>query len=135
MAVSMEPSSANSPQPVPANFFRSMGLLAIALSIVFLTLFAFNLRSRLYFQGPDWGFLLWMSVYCAITGAGLLRFRKWAVLLSFIPAMAYAAILVVSSKTEAKHYSDLVLLFNFAICGLLFVVPAKMSRHWNALRW
>lgn len=135
MAVNMETSSGNSLQPFEANFFRSMGLAAMAVSTICLTLFAFNLRSRLYFHGPNWGFLFWLSLYCALTGAGLLRLKKWAALLSFIPAILYAVILVVSLNAEKSLYSGLALVFNFAICCLLFAVPAKMSRHWKALSW
>ena len=79
---------------------RQVGQFAILGSIVFLALFAANLRSRLYFHGPDYGFLFWISLYCAVTGVGLIRFKKWAVFMAFSPALAFGAILTASLRTS-----------------------------------
>ena len=112
---------------------HTFGQLMILGSIVFLVLFAANLRSRIYYHAPNYGFLLWIFLYLAITGAGLLRRKKWAVLLSFASGLAWGAILVTSlGATEGSFFA---LLFNITMVGLLVTASAWMLRYWHALSW
>jgi hypothetical protein len=112
---------------------RQMGQFAILGSIVFLALFAANLRSRLSFHGSEYGFLFWISLYCAVTGVGLIRFKKWAVLLAFSPALAFGAILTTSLRTS--NGPDAGVFFMFALFAFFIAVPIRMFRYWKDLRW
>jgi hypothetical protein len=112
---------------------RQAGQFAIIGSIVFLALFAANLRSRFYFHGPDYGFLFWISLYCAVTGVGLIRFKKWAVLMAFLPALVTGVILVASPRRA--NGPDPGFFLAIALFGFLVAVPIGMFRHWKELHW
>jgi len=58
------------------------------LAILFWYLYLRNLQSRMLYHGPNWSFLGWVATYFTVTGIGLLMLRKWALLLSFLPAVA-----------------------------------------------
>jgi hypothetical protein len=64
--------------------------MTLVLSSALLFLYLGNLRSRLYFGGPNWGFLLWLAAYSAITGTGLVLLRKWGAVLLFLPSVLIA---------------------------------------------
>jgi hypothetical protein len=119
---------------------REGGGVALFFGAVFLLLFAANLRSRLYYDGPNYGFLLWISCYWVVTGIGLLKFRKWAVLLAFLPGVFYGAIVVdglvkgASGQTPWIQFAAAAV-FNYLFAIALLAIPANMLRSWSELRW
>ena len=104
------------------------------MAAVFLLLFLANLRSRFYYHGPNYSFLFWMFLYCVLTGAGLLKQRKWAVLLLFLPGTLSFAILIYSWTKGASVAMPWALL-NYGFVVTLLSIPAIMLRNWSELRW
>jgi len=107
---------------------------------IFLLLFTANLRSRIYYHAPDWSFLLWISCYCGLTGLGLLKLRKWAVLLAFLPGVVYVAIVAYGLSKGASvqvpwiHFAAAAV-FNYVLAVMLVAIPVVMLRSWRELRW
>jgi hypothetical protein len=116
-------------------FIVSIGYVTLFFSGVFLILFFVNLRSRLYYNGPNYGFLFWIALYSAITGFGLVRLKKWAVLSLFVPGIVDSVILAFAVGASKTTFPTLAVLFNIALLGLLVAIPARMFRHWAELRW
>lgn len=108
--------------------------LSLIMAAVFLLLFLANLRSRFYYHGPNYSFLLGMSIFCALTGAGLWKLRKWAVLLLFIPGVLYLSIIVYSWTKGARVPMPWALL-NYCFVAALFSIPVSALRHWREFRW
>ncbi|MFZ3343053.1 MAG: hypothetical protein WA213_19385 [Terriglobales bacterium] len=75
---------------------RIVGLFGLLVAVLFWGLYFMNLRSRMYYHGPDWSFLGWIAAYFTVTGIGLLLLQKWAVLLGFLPPLAILLTYVVS---------------------------------------
>jgi hypothetical protein len=50
---------------------RAIGQLTLVPSGALFLLYLGNLRSILYFGGPNWSFLLWLVAYSAFAGIGL----------------------------------------------------------------
>ena len=48
-------------------FIQVVGRLTVFLAMILFLLFLANLRSRFYFHGPNYSFLLWMSFYFTVT--------------------------------------------------------------------
>ena len=67
--------------------FVAIGYLLLFAAGYLFFLFASNLRSRIYYHGPNYSFLFWLFLYSSITAFGLLRLRKWAVLSLFLPGI------------------------------------------------
>ena len=103
--------------------------------VFFLLLFVMNLRSRIYYHGPNYGFLFWIFLYSAITGVGLIRLKKWAVLSLFLPCMWYAVILAIGLFKQKQSILDLSVLFNVAMLALVVAIPVRMLRLWHVLCW
>lgn len=116
-------------------FLVSIGQVTLFVSGVFLLLFIWNLRSRIYYHGPDYGVLLWVFLYSAITGLGLIQLKKWAVISLFVPGMLYAVILAIGLFTQKQRILDLAMLFNVAMLALVVAIPVRMLRLWHVLRW
>lgn len=116
-------------------FLVSIGQVTLFVSGVFLLLFIRNLRSRIYYHGPDYGFLLWIFLYCAMTGLGLIRLKKWAVISLFVPGILYAVILAIGLFKQKQSILDLSVLFNVAMLALVVAIPARMLQLWHVLRW
>ena len=114
-------------------FVVLIGKGALLFSCAFLFLFVMNLRSRIYYNAPNLGFLLWVSLYFLITGLGLIGLRKWAVLLLFVPSVLYAVILTIGiSKSSVPMVA---LFLNVAMLVVLVAVPFRMLRNWRELNW
>ncbi len=105
------------------------------MACVFLLLFVANLRSRYYFHGPNYGFLLWMFLYSGVTGIGLLKFKRWAVLLTFLPGTLAVLIYIYAGWAETARVPMPWALLNYGFIATLLGIPALMLRHWNELRW
>ena len=116
-------------------FIWRMGYLMLVMAAFVLLLFVMNLRSRIYYQGPNYSFLVWIFIYCFITGVGLLRLRKWAVISLFLPA-ALDLLILLSGFQELIHglVSSWVLL-NVLVLAVFIGIPVGMLRHWKELQW
>src|SRR5207244_11278803 len=75
--------------------FQRLGYATLILASFLLLLYVMNLRSRFYYNGPDYSFLFWLFAWAATAGIGLLLLRKWAVDLLFFQGIAFAVILCV----------------------------------------
>jgi len=113
---------------------RAAGRFCLFMACVFLLLFAANLRARLCYHGPNYRFLIWFFLYCVVTGVGLLKERKWALLLLFLPGILTAVVLVYSWARGA-HVPMPWALLNYAFVAGLLVIPVMMLRRWDELRW
>jgi len=98
-------------------------------------LFVMNVRSRIYYHGPNWSFLFWLSLYCLMTGIGLARLRKWAVMSLFLPAIADVLILISEHKNLTQAFPAFWVLFNVAFALFLVAIPAVMVLGWKELGW
>jgi hypothetical protein len=67
---------------------RILGIFGLLIAVLFWGLYLMNLRSRMFYHGPDWSFLGWIAAYFTVTGIGLLMLQKWALALSFLPPVA-----------------------------------------------
>jgi len=114
-------------------FVRLIGRLTLGVAGLMLFLFISNIRSRIYYNGPNWSFLFWIFLYCAITGVGLVRLKKWAVIALFLPGILFTLIFIYGmSKQPNLSPGSLV---TVSMLALLVGIPAIMLRHWNELRW
>jgi hypothetical protein len=113
---------------------RISGRFTLFMAAVFLLLFLANLRSRRYYHGPDYSFLFWMFFYCLLTGIGLLKLRKWAVLFLFLPGILSIAIFVYGWTKDASAPMPWALL-NYGFLATLVAVPILILRSWHELRW
>lgn len=116
-------------------FIRAVGGLALGVAGLFLVLFLSNVRSRIYYHGPNWSFLFWPFLYCVITGIGLLRLRKWGVISLFLPGIADAVMLISYHKMLTHGFPAPWVLFNIAFCVFLIAIPAVLLQGWKQLRW
>ena len=119
---------------------REGGRVAFFLGAVFLLLFAANLRARINYHGSNYPFLLWISCYWVLTGVGLLKFRKWAVLLAFLPGVLYVVIVVYGLTKGPSVQTPWIVfaaaaVFNYFLAVTLVAIPANMLRSWQDLRW
>jgi hypothetical protein len=73
-------------------------------------------------------------MYFTGTGVGLLMLRKWAVLLSFLPALAF---LVRSAINLYKDGFSIQSDFKIAICctAVTIIVPVILLTSWQLLNW
>lgn len=113
---------------------RIAGRFSLFMAAVFLLLFLANLRSRFYYHGPNYSFLFWMFFYCVLTGCGLLKLRKWAVLLLFVPGILSITIFV-GSWTKGASVPMPWALLNYGFLAMLFAIPVIILRKWHELRW
>jgi hypothetical protein len=111
-----------------------IGRLALCIAGLFLLLFFANVRSRLFYQGPNYNFLFWIFLYCTVTGVGLMKFKRWAILLLFLPGVLTVAIFVYSWTKGASVPMPWALL-NYGFVAVLFAIPAFMLRSWHELQW
>lgn len=116
------------------SFIRIIGRFVLFMAAVFLLLFLANLRSRFYYHGPNYSFLFWMFSYCVLTGFGLLKLKRWALLLLFLPGFLTMAIFI-SSWTKGASVPMPWALLNYGFVAALFVIPALMLRSWHELQW
>jgi hypothetical protein len=113
---------------------RILGILGLLVAVLFGALYLMNLRSRLRYHGPDWSFLGWIAAYLTVTGIGLLMLRKWALLLSFLPAFAILVPFVIAWHRNRSLTMPAILL---EVCqiGILIIVPGILLRSWRLLKW
>ena len=116
------------------SLIRLVGSFVLFVAAVFLALFLANLRSRLYYHGPNYSFLIWIFLYSIVTGFGLLKLKRWAVLLLFLPGVVSVAIFVYGWTKGASVPMPWALL-NYGFLATLFAIPALMLRNWHELQW
>ncbi len=112
---------------------RILGLVGLLIAGLFWYLYLMNLRSRILYHGPHWSFLGWIAAYLTATGTGLLMLRKWALLLSFLPAIAFLVVSLIDLYKEGLTTMS----GPIAICyaGVMIIVPLILLRCWRLLRW
>ena len=113
---------------------RTVGWFTLCAAAVFLLYALANLRSRLYYHGPNYSFLFWMFAYCLLSGIGLLKRRKWAVLLLFLPGILCVGIFIYAWMKGERGRMPWELV-NYAFLATLLGIPAALLRNWRALRW
>ncbi len=116
------------------SLIRIAGRFALFMAVIFLLLFLANLRSRFYYHGPNYGFLFWMFLYCAVTGVGLMKLKKWAVLLLFLPGILSIVIFIYGWSKGASVPMPWALL-NYGFLAALLAIPVVMLRKWRELHW
>ena len=116
-------------------FIERVGYFMLLMAVILLLLFLANLRSRLYYHGPDYGFLFWMFLFAAVTGVGLLQLKRRAAILLFVPGVLSALILVYASIAKAAYVLIPWALVNIGFVVALLGIPALLLRHWDELRW
>lgn len=104
-----------------------------AIAIFCLLLFLSNLRSRFYYHGPNYSFLFWIFIYCLLTGIGLLKLRKWAVILLFLPG-TLSVVIFVYGWTKGASVSMPWAILNYCFLIALIAIPVTMVLHWHELR-
>jgi hypothetical protein len=91
-------------------------------------------RSRMLYHGPDWSFLGWISAYFTVMGIGLLKLRKWALLLSFLPAIAILVPFAIAWHRN-RSLTMPVILLEVSYIGVMIIVPGILLRSWRLLKW
>jgi hypothetical protein len=110
------------------------GRFFIFMATVIMLLFLANLRSRFYYHGPNYSSLLWMSFYCVLTGIGLLKSKKWAFLLLFLPGICTITIFIYGWAAGARVLKPWALV-NYGFIITLVGIPTFMLRYWHESRW
>lgn len=105
----------------------------LALAVLFLFLFGMNVRSRILYHGPNYSFIGWMFIYSAITGVGLLKLKKWAVVLLFVPFVLFLAVFVVA--TIKNGFPMPWGIASVIFIGLMGAMPLVLLRYWKELQW
>ena len=106
--------------------FMAAGLLLLCLG---------SLRSRLLYGGPNFSSLFFVScVYCFLAGIGLLKLKKWALLLLLLPGILAIAVYVAGAASGARVPMPWALI-NYAFLAMLIGFPAYMLRYWNTFKW
>jgi hypothetical protein len=85
-----------------------------------------NVRSHLKYGGPLYH-LEWAFAYFSLTGLGVLRRKRWGVLLTFVPALMLACAVFVRPNVPWMP--------TFAWCAALSAIPAALTRRWKSLSW
>lgn len=105
----------------------------VAIAAFCLLLFLANLRSRFYYHGPNYSFLFWIFLYCLLTGIGLVKLRKWGVVLLFIPGiLAWALLAYGWTRGESIPMPGAIV--NYCFLAVLVAIPAIMLLNWRELR-
>lgn len=118
-------------KPANPSLFRGFGYVAIGFAAVLGVLSLLNLRSRIFYNGPNYSPLGWMSIYWAALGVGLMYLKKWAVAL-FVVSMSGIGIFVVVRAIIETPFPWM--LINIAL-GLMFCIPfVPALRCWHELK-
>ena len=114
--------------------FQAFGYATLILASVFLFLYLMNLRSRFYYNGPDYSFLFWLFAWAITAGVGLLLLRKWALVLLFLPGIAFSVILVIG-LLKSSRIAAWAIAMNVLFVSATVAVPIALLRYWKTLRW
>lgn len=111
------------------------GKFALLLAGIFLLLGAINLRSRIQYGGPDYRFLFWIAAYFSVMGIGLIRLRKWALLLLFVPAFVDLAFFILDYRDVAHGVPIGSTILNVCLLAVLTAIPVNGLQSWKELTW
>ena len=112
--------------------FRVFGGLAILAAVLCVIAFFANIRAR-HSGGHDISSVIYLAVFFAIVGVGLLLLRKVAALLFCIPVFVLGVVLVFGSIFRVPFPW---LLINVGYVILMFVPTWITFRGWGALtKW
>jgi len=120
------------------NYPRTVSIRLLLMAAGLLLLFLGNLRSRYLYGGSSLSYALSLlfsisCVYCFLTGIGLLKLKKWALLLLFMPGILEIAMCVdVGSAARVPMPWALI---NYAVLAMLIGFPVYMLRYWNTFKW
>ncbi len=114
--------------------FQVFGYAALGLASLLLFLYLMNLRSRFYYHGPDYSFLFWLFAWAATAGVGLLLLRRWALVLLFVPGIAFSVILVIG-LLKSSGIAAWAIAVNVLFVSATIAVPMVLLRYWKTLRW
>jgi hypothetical protein len=104
--------------------FRAFGYVSIVSAALLLVLFLANLRSRVYYHGPNYSFLGWMALYVIVVGFGLIHLWKWAVVLLVAPTLSAGLFLIIGSVMKVPlPWSLLNILFGAVLCAPAVFAP------------
>jgi hypothetical protein len=106
--------------------FGVVGTFLVISAAATLVLFIANLRSHLKYGSPNYH-LEWAVTYFVVTGIGVLRRKRWGVLLTFGPALMIVFVMV-------AHPNDSWILA-LAWCAALAALPIALTRRWKSLSW
>ena len=114
-----------------------VGCVSLLMAGVFLLLSAVNLRSIIYYNSPIsvYRALFAMSLFCALSGVGVLMRRKWALIMLFLPGILVSTIFVYAGVAKGAHVPMPWALLNMGFVLILLGPPASMLRCWHELRW
>jgi len=119
-----------------SEFIRRIGLLMLFGAGFLLFLFVVNIRSLIHYQGPpSRSLLLSIFLYCAIVGVGLLRLKRWAVILLFLPGILFALITIYGIIVLKQPLPMPWGLFSISFIVVILGIPAIMLRLWKELNW
>ena len=105
------------------------------LAAVMLLLFLANLRSRYLYNAPNVSYLFLIScAYCFLAGIGLLRLKKWALLLLFLPGVLFIAVYAYGGVLGARVPMPWALI-NYVFLAAMIGFPAYMLRYWHTFNW
>lgn len=108
------------------SLFEVVGTISIFLAAATLVLCIANVRSHLKYGSPNYH-LEWVVTYLLLTGIGVLRRKRWGVLLSFGPA------LLIASATFVRPSAPWIVAL--AWVAALAAIPVALSRKWKSLSW
>src|SRR3954451_13498418 len=94
---------------------RGISYLTFFFAGVLLLLFVFNLQSRIYYQGPYYNFLIWTFLYATGTAIGLLRCKRWGVLLFATPTFAAGTFLIYGTIEQSVPIPGSLINIGFAL--------------------
>lgn len=117
--------------------FPAIGSCVLFIAFALFLLLLVNLRSRIYYHGPNYSFLFWVFLYCLVMGVGLIRRKKWAVILIFLPGISLLANFTYILKGDISTLSALAYyVFGVLIIAILLIwIPALLLRSWKELQW
>ena len=94
-----------------------------------------NIRSQIYYHAPKYGFLGWISLYSAITALGLIRLKRWAVLLLLLASIILVIISLAALIVQRQQTPVWAVSVNIGFDVLLLSIPSQMLRSWSKLSW
>lgn len=110
-----------------------IGFLTAGFAVVLFVLFILNLRAYILYGARDLRVLAPLAIYAGVTALGLLRRRKWGILLFQPPALLIGMFLVIATLWERiALYGTLV---NFAFAACCFALSWLTLRCWAECRW
>jgi len=111
------------------------GKFALLLAGMFLFLGAMNLKSHIQYGGRDYRFLFWIAAYFSVMGIGLIRLRKWALLLLFLPAFVDVTLFILDYRDVAHGVPIGSTILNLCLLAVFTAIPVNGLLFWRELTW